>query len=437
MEAILIPANLPLAILAAMIAALLCTRLSMATVCSLAALAAMLAAGLAGGAGGSKTLLAHIAPEVATVFVVMSATQLAVRGILQGGAGDRISIAIAAVAAHRCLRRTPAAVLLPAIFVPAAMGLAMLLHNITAILVLTPLALNLCARYRVRPTALLAAMLIASNLGGASMAFGDTPAIIQREHWGFSAATFAAAMLPRNLVVLAILTAAACLASWLPARREATNWLDTLQRLRARDDIAAQGRYPAAHRRQATVGWLAMAAFIALQFLFPTASLLTGAAVLALLVIFTPENQRVEAYTALGLESILVIFSIFIVAGSVHQAPLVHALTDALKAHRGSGAIEICAYLLTSGISADGSAATLAPLVHELSGGSMFSAWQLACGICAGSSTLLTAASAGPILNAISRGAGQELTFRDYCKFGLPFSAVMMLVYVGFNLLAR
>jgi Na+/H+ antiporter NhaD/arsenite permease-like protein len=115
--------------------------------------------------------------------------------------------------------------------------------------------------------------------------------------------------------------------------------------------------------------------------------------VLAGLILCTPKEKRVEAYTTLGLEVIVVIFSIFIVAKAVEHTPLVHHMAEFLKAHQDNGAIELVAYLLTAGISADGAAATLAPVVHRLTEGSMFSAWQLACGICAGSSTLLCRAT--------------------------------------------
>lgn len=63
----------------------------------------------------------------------------------------------------------------------------------------------------------------------------------------------------------------------------------------------------------------------------------------------------------------------------------------------------------------------------------MFSAWQLASGICAGSSVFLTSASAGPILYAISRLSGFDLTFRAYARFGLPFSLLMMAMYIWLN----
>lgn len=423
--------NLPIIVLLVMIGALLVTRTKMATACPLAALIVLVLLGFK-----AQEVITRVAPNILTVLVVMTTTQLAIRSILNGGAGERITVAVAKFAAHRWLRRIPATVLIPAVFVPSAMLLAMAAHNIPAILMLTPLALTLTTRYGVKPAVTLSAMLIASNLGGASMAWGDTPAIIQREQWGFSPALFASAMLPRNLAILAVLTSVASFVTWLPGRHLKTDWLDTLERLKARDYVVNTSRFGAMDRRQLLIGVIALIAFIGAQFAFPKHSLVVGAAVLAGQILLASDDRRLAAYTTLGIDAIIVICSLFVVAGAVETTPFVHGLAEHLKNHQATGAIEITAYLLTAGISADGAAATLAPLVHDLSGGSMLSAWQLACGICAGSSTLLIAASAGPIINSVSRNSGHELTFRDYMRFGLPFSLLMMVFYLVFNMLA-
>lgn len=422
--------NISIAVSVVMIVALFINPSGMLTVCSLSALAVLVLAG-----SGARDILTHAAPNAITILVVMSTTQLAILKFLRGGAGERVAEAMARLAANRWLRGIPASLLIPAIFVPAAMLMAMFLHNITAILVLTPLELSLCVPYKVRPGITLSAMLIASNLGGASMAFGDTPAIIQRELWGFGPGTFAVAMLPRNLLVLIPLTMLAAFFTWFPNRRQRTDWADTSARLKARDYYVLSARYGSAERLQAAIGAIALLTFIGLQFAFPHHALVTGSAVLAMLILCTPKEHRIDGYTALGLDAIVVICSLFVVASGVEHTPFVANLATFLNAHRGSGAIEIVAYGLTSAISADGAAATLGPVVHQMSSGSLLSAWQLACGICAGSSTLLTAASAGPIINTVSRNAGHELTFRDYSRFGFPFSLLMMAIYLAVNML--
>jgi Na+/H+ antiporter NhaD/arsenite permease-like protein len=280
-------------------------------------------------------------------------------------------------------------------------------------------------------------MLIASNLGGASWATGDTPAVIQRQYWGFTPAQFAVAMLPRNLIVLLVLTLFACFVAWLSDKCRKTDWSDTLKRLKARDDIRRQSRYQMANSKDAWIGTLALSAFIFLQFVFPKLSLATGSLVFVALVLLTPSDKRTKAFFALGLDATLVITSLFIVAGAVEQTPFVADLAEWLGQHRIPGLIEIAAYVLTIAISADGAAATLAPLVHSFSGGTMISAWQLASGICSGSSSLLTSASAGPVLNSISKQANCELTYRKYAGFGLAFSFVMLVIYLAINFIVR
>ena len=421
--------NMTIYILMVMMVALLLWPTRMMSITALAALLTLMISG-----ASAPEILQHIAPNLATVLLVMSVTQLAVKRILQGGAGEHISVFLAKVAAHPWFRHVPAAILLPAVFVPASMLVASILHNITAIAVLVPLALAVCSRYGVYPGIMLSAMLISSNLGGASMAFGDTPAIIQRGIWGFTPAQFAAAMLPRNFAVLIALTATACFATWFPVRAKLTDWQEMLRRLKTRDELARDAQFRIVTRRhQALAGAGVLAAFIGLQFVFPHQTLVLACTALLVLLLLTPERHQTEALTVLGLEPIIVIGSLFIVAGGVEHTPWVQHFTDNLARQSGPGVIEVIAYLLTAGISADGSAAMLAPLVHQISGGSMFSAWQLASGICAGSSVFLTSASAGPILYAVSRLSGFDLTFRAYARFGLPFSLLMMAMYILLN----
>lgn len=421
--------NVAIYILLAMMVALFIWPTRMITITAVAALLTVMTSG-----ASAPEMLQRVAPNFATVLMVMSATQLAVKRIFQGGAGEHLSVAIAKVAAHAWFRRIPAGILLPAVFIPASMVLASLLHNITAIAALTPLALAVASRYGVNPGVMLSGMVIASNLGGASMAFGDTPAIIQRENWGFTPGQFAAAMLPRNLAILTALTATASFATWFPSRRQRTDWGEMLRRLKTRDDLARDARFRVGdHRLQAIAGAAVLAAFIGLQFVLPHQALVLACTALLVLVLLTPERHRTEALTVLGIEPIVVIGSLFVVAAGVEHTRWVGVLTAHLAGNSNLGVIETVAYVLTAGISADGAAAMLAPLVHQASSGSMSSAWQLASGICAGSSVFLTSASAGPIMYAIARLSGFTLTFRAYARFGLPFSLLMMLMYVLFN----
>jgi Na+/H+ antiporter NhaD/arsenite permease-like protein len=376
------------------------------------------------------------AAHLLTVLLVMSATQLAVHRIFESGAEARLCRVIGSLATHPFFFRVPATILLPAVFVPTTWIMAAILHNVTAIAIAVPLVSRMSRRFGIDPLNTFCALLVASNLGGASTAFGDGPAIMQREFWGFSPAVFAAAMVPRNLVQVAILTLVTAALTWWPTRKTASNWTETYRRLKLRGQMERGGLFrDAVDNRPALLAALVLLAFIGLQFVFPSGALQLSALALLTLILLVPEGERADAFMVLGLEPIVVIASLFTIASTVQRTPLFSSLAS-LVMHPGHGHIELTAYFATLAISADGAAAALVQLVHGSSNGSVLSAWQLAGGICAGSSALLTSASAGPIIYALVRLHGHELSFRRYAAFGIPFSIVMIVVSILFNMVA-
>src|ERR1043165_2958408 len=67
--------------------------------------------------------------------------------------------------------------LLVAILLVATYVTAGLMHNVTSILIMTPIIIRLCASYQIPSRWILSAALVASNLGGFSTRWGDTPNI--------------------------------------------------------------------------------------------------------------------------------------------------------------------------------------------------------------------------------------------------------------------
>ncbi len=95
--------------------------------------------------------------------------------------------------------------LLVAILLIATYVTAGLMHNVTSILIMTPIIIRLCASYQIPSRWILSAALVASNLGGFSTRWGDTPNIIESKTWGLQAGDFMREVLPANLLVLAAL----------------------------------------------------------------------------------------------------------------------------------------------------------------------------------------------------------------------------------------
>ncbi len=372
-------------------------------------------------------ILGLASKQIFTVIVVMSATTLPVIFILEDGMGEKISAAIVRLCAHRYLHRVPSSVLLPVIFLPTSMVVAMGLHNIPAIGVLAPLAIVLAKRFSAPIIPVLAGMLVASNLGGASFAAGDTPAILQRQAFGFDVATFSSAMVPRNLIVLAVLITVVTIWSWWPGRHNKTSWTELYDRLMARDTFDVHACAVPGFNFMRLGAFTALAAIFGSQFFSTTATLLVA---ITIMVIFLATSKRFMVSTfILGQETIIAIIGLFVLAVCVEQTPMMHSAVQAMIQNK-LGGVELAAYLVTAAISADGAAAMLTQLVHTQANGAYSAAWSLASGICAGSSMLLTSASAGPILIEVTNRNNVELSFRDYATFGVPFSFTMIVIYL-------
>jgi hypothetical protein len=100
--------------------------------------------------------------------------------------------------------------------------------------------------------------------------------------------------------------------------------------------------------------------------------------------------------------------------------------------HSGNNifAITSISYLGTLLTEAASWASAAAPIVHAHNA-THLGAWALGSGIFAGSSSLVTAASAGIILTQETKNftEGHKINFGSYVVFGLSFSILMLIFY--------
>jgi Na+/H+ antiporter NhaD/arsenite permease-like protein len=307
---------------------------------------------------------------------------------------------------------------------------AALFHNITSILVMVHITIGLCSTYNIPSRWLLSGELVASNLGGFSTAWGDTPNIIESAVWSLTHADFAREILPPNLLVLFLLTV-------VVARL-------TLRSYRVNDEDPNHDAWEAAgykvairnlsvDRRSLALGLLTLGFFIAAQYL--RKDLEMGAAALAIggAVLLDRRDDRLRALQALDLDLYSVLASIFVLARAVEASWLGECLRAmVLSTGAAPWSIAASAYLGTAFTEAASWASAVARPIYEASA-SHAAAWALGGGICAGSSSLVTAASAGIILSAESRRyPGHEVTFGKYLAFGLPASLLMLTFYAAY-----
>lgn len=336
--------------------------------------------------------------------------------------------------------------LLVGILLLATYVTAGLMHNVTSILIMTPIIIRLCASYQVPSRWILSAALIASNLGGFSTRWGDTPNIIESAAWGLTAADFMREVVPANLIVLAVLFLVATLLTQRGisqrSREAGTTQVPfyTLQIAQTAADWKKAKADLDIDRRLLTIGLVMLIFFIVLHVIFTTLAIAIGAITIIVAVLLERKSERYHTLTSLGFDVYLAFAAIFVLAGCVSHSWIGNTLyQQLLAANAAPWVIAVTGYFGTTFTEAASWATAVSHPIQQLDP-SHAAAWALGGGICAGSSSLVTAASAGIILAEESqrfRDPEHAITFRRYLAFGLPFSLFMLVFYSIYFTLAR
>ncbi len=336
--------------------------------------------------------------------------------------------------------------LLVAILLLATYVTAGLMHNVTSILIMTPVIIRLCASYHVPSRWILSAALIASNLGGFSTRWGDTPNIIESATWGLTASDFMKEVLPANLIVLTVLIIVATVLTQRGissrSREAGTKQVPfyTLQVAQTAADWKKAKADLAIDRRLLTIGLVMLVFFIVLHVVFTTLAIAIGAFTIVTAVLLERKNQRYHTLTSLGFDVYLAFAAIFVLAGCVSNSWIGATLYQQLiAANAAPWVIAVTGYFGTTFTEAASWATAVSGPIHQLDP-SHAAAWALGGGICAGSSSLVTAASAGIILAEESqrfKDPEHAITFRRYLAFGLPFSLFMLAFYATYFSVVR
>jgi Na+/H+ antiporter NhaD/arsenite permease-like protein len=328
--------------------------------------------------------------------------------------------------------------LLVSILLLATYVTAGLMHNVTSILIMTPVIIRLCASYQVPSRWILSAALIASNLGGFSTRWGDTPNIIESATWGLKAGDFMGEVLPANLIVILLLIVVAAFLTQrgITARSRQAGAAQvpfyTLQVAQTAADWKKARTDLAIDKRLLTLGLMLLAFFIVLHVLYTRIAIAIGAVTIVLAVLLERKNDRYSTLTSLGFDVYLAFAAVFVLAGCVSHSWIKQMLyQQLLSAHAAPWVIAVTGYFGTTFTEAASWATAVSQSIHQVDP-SHAAAWALGGGICAGSSSLVTAASAGIILAEESQRFNDPehaITFRRYLAFGLPFSALMLIFY--------
>lgn len=326
-------------------------------------------------------------------------------------------------------------VLVPAVSLAMVYIMAALFHNTTSILVSSVVIFVICKSYKLRALPVLAGALVASNLGGFSTRWGDTPNIVEAAQWGLTHTDFFREILPINIssVFLLITTVSIWLSITMKNEKAGKN---------SRFDIAyAVVRFRNARRnmyldkRLITTGAIGLVLAITGPLFFIKYELIFSALAIIVGVLGDYSEHMSETLLALGMETYVTLVSIFVLAQVLAHSKIGVGniiQTWLLKSSMSVWAISTASYFGTLLTEAASWASAAAPIIHAQAP-SHLAAWALGSGIFAGSSSLVTAASAGIILTQETKNnpEGSRVTFGSYVVFGILFSLFMLGYYIA------
>ena len=311
--------------------------------------------------------------------------------------------------------------------------LSMFINNLAAMLVLLPLIFRLGTTFAFDMKRFLAALIIASNLGGASTSIGDFPNILISTHID---ASFFQFMLYLGAPI-AVLAAVGFLLIYRPYLKvlaaEATEPSRILATRYFKELDKSSPSIPVRRGDLMLWGLLFISLLVGIVVMPNIDSALISVGVAAILVLV----MRIvdEDLRALDMSVLIFFGALFVMVGGLKASGLFEKVGDFVLASTDNPlvlalAIQWLACIVTAMFSAGPSTASLATLTHlveaEIPGYIIW--WSLSLGVLAGSSGTLIGATAGPVTASLyEKIEGGTFTFRDFSVVGLPAMLILLL----------
>jgi Na+/H+ antiporter NhaD/arsenite permease-like protein len=313
--------------------------------------------------------------------------------------------------------------------------LSAFLDNLTAILLVVPISLQLATLLQVPVVPLVLVQVMASNIGGTATLIGDPPNIMIGTHVEeLSFLDFIVNLGPVSVVTLLVAT----LLLYARYRRSLGTSAEAAARVAGLDPDAAL-------RRERLVPILVVLGATILGFFLhaplhvePVVVAMTGATAMLLIA----GRNLEEALERVEWGTIFFFVGLFIMVGALEQQGVIEAIADGFADLTGGSKTAEALVILWG--SAAGSAlvdnipftAAMIPVVDELQLDGFDDAawWALALGACfGGNATLIAAAANVAAVSALSR-AGTRITFVQFLAIGLPVTIVSLLIATAYLL---
>ena len=319
-----------------------------------------------------------------------------------------------------------------------------LLNDVTVILLLVPLSIQLALAIGIHPYTLVIPEVLISNIGGAATLIGNPPSTIVGSHIGISFVRYMANMLP---IVLLCTVAVILVVRWL-YREELTGEVNTesaalMDKLRSDSQIAN----PNTLRKAIVIGCFIMIGFVtADQFnnMPPGVVAFSGAALLIAWV--RPDMSRM--IREVDWTTLLFFIALFVVVGGMEATGAIQWLATRIAVIAGQSADR--AALLTAWVSAAASAIVanipftvaalpVADFLTQTVPGAASSGiiyWALVLGADLGGNATILGSAPNIVAIGLLAQAGYRLSFKRFARDGMIVT-IITLVLASLWLLVR
>ncbi len=313
------------------------------------------------------------------------------------------------------------------------------LDNVTTMLLLTPVTIEIAVSLGITPLALLIPEILASNIGGTATLIGDPPNIMIGSYANLTFVQFAQNLAPVCAIVMIILF---IFSKYIFGKEFNKAKVDDIQKF----IVELREEYKITDSTLLGVGLAVMSIVIALFLshgmwhMEVSIAALFGASLLFTFGLLTKKVNVLELIEKdIEWTTLLFFMFLFILVGGVEETGLLDIIADGvLYLAHGNLITSICLILWVSALMSAfvdniPFTATMLPIVAYLTqvipgaeSGVLW--WALAFGACFGGNGTMIGASANVVTLGISESAGYPIRFFQFMKVAFPFMLVSVAV---------
>lgn len=307
------------------------------------------------------------------------------------------------------------------------------LDNVTTVLILVPITLLIAVELGVSPTPFVIALALASNVGGTATLIGDPPNIMIGSAAGLGFSDFLLNTAPVAVISLGVLA----LFLFVLFRKSLVVPNERKARIMAFDESKAIEDRPLLVKSLVVLTAVVLAFVLHGVFdLEPATVALSGA---ALLLVISGIKEIDDIFGEVEWTTMVFFVGLFMVVGGLVESGIMEKLSRAmLSATEGRMELTRIVILWASGILSGivdnvPFVATMIPLIQDLETGLGAGAveplwWALSLGACLGGNATLVGASANVVSAGIAKKNGFPISFMEFTRYGLVYTALTLVV---------